>query len=345
VSFRPDPIDPVPDETVRVARAAVPKGSRYLQMRDALGTTLADAGFAALYPARGRPVEAPWRLALVTVMRFAGGLSDRRAAGAVRARVDWKYALGPDLTDPGFGFSVLSECRTRLIAGSAEHLLLDRLLAARTDEAPAWAQRRVPAAWRERYGRRIEEYRLPRGQAERHASIATVGDDGPALLAALGAPQMPSAWRELPAVAPLRRVWGQQFDAATGRARRRGPKEWPPATDHIETPRDAEARDGLKRGVAWTGDKVHATETCDDDRPHLITDVATPLAPEADAEQLASIEEDLAHKDLTPAQDLVDAGDVRGRNLVGSRERPGIDPIGPVAADHQWQAGQGRGRV
>jgi hypothetical protein len=68
VTLRSDPVGPIPDGAARVARAAFPRGSRYLQMRDVLGTIFADADFAALYPARGRLVEAPWRLALVTVM-------------------------------------------------------------------------------------------------------------------------------------------------------------------------------------------------------------------------------------------------------------------------------------
>jgi len=75
-----------------------------------------------------RAAEAPWRLALVTVLQFAEGLSDRQAADAVRARIDWKYALGLSLEDPGFDFSVLSEFRARLIAGAAEQRLLDLLL-------------------------------------------------------------------------------------------------------------------------------------------------------------------------------------------------------------------------
>src|SRR4030095_10487895 len=55
-------------------------------------------------------------------------LADRQAAEAVRARIDWKYLLGLDLTDPGVDFSVLSEFRDRVLAGSAEELLLDKLL-------------------------------------------------------------------------------------------------------------------------------------------------------------------------------------------------------------------------
>ncbi len=130
MSLQPHPIGPVPEETARVAQAAFPKGNRYMQMREALGAVYDDASFAPLFGRRGRPAEAPWRLALVTVMQFAEGLSDRQAAEAVRGRIDWKYALGLDLSDPGFDFSVLSEFRARLVEGAAEHLLLDSLLTA-----------------------------------------------------------------------------------------------------------------------------------------------------------------------------------------------------------------------
>ncbi len=66
--------------------------------------------------------------ALVTIFQFAEGLSDRQAADAVRARIDWKYALGLELTDPGFDFSVPCEFQSRLLAGGAEERLLDRML-------------------------------------------------------------------------------------------------------------------------------------------------------------------------------------------------------------------------
>src|SRR3954464_2272809 len=72
-----------------------------------------DAQFAPLFPSRGQPAEVPWRLALVTVLQFAEKLSDRRAAEAVRGRIDWTYLLGLELADPGFDASVLSEFRTR----------------------------------------------------------------------------------------------------------------------------------------------------------------------------------------------------------------------------------------
>jgi len=55
-------------------------------------------------------------------------MSDRAAADAVRGRLDWKYLLGLELTDPGFDHTVLSEFRSRLATGQAEQQLLDRLL-------------------------------------------------------------------------------------------------------------------------------------------------------------------------------------------------------------------------
>src|SRR5438445_4471238 len=128
MSLHPHIIAPVPEETARVARAAFPKGHPYLTFRDALGTVLQDEDFAAVFPLNGQPGLPPWRLALVTIMQFRENLADRQAAEAVRARIDWKYLLGLELTDPGFDFSVLSEFRDRLLASSAETLLLEKLL-------------------------------------------------------------------------------------------------------------------------------------------------------------------------------------------------------------------------
>jgi transposase len=90
MSLHFEPMGAVPDETARVARAAFRKGNVYMQMRDVLGSIYTDAQFADLFAPRGRPAEAPWRLALVTVMQFGEGLADRQAAEAVRARIDWK---------------------------------------------------------------------------------------------------------------------------------------------------------------------------------------------------------------------------------------------------------------
>jgi transposase len=128
MSLHSNPIGEIPAETVRVARAAFPKGTVVTRLRDEFTELYCDKDFETLYPRRGQPALAPWRLALVTVFQFLEHLSDRQAADAVRSRIDWKYALSLELDDPGFHFSVLTEFRARLVAGHAEYLLLDRML-------------------------------------------------------------------------------------------------------------------------------------------------------------------------------------------------------------------------
>ena len=128
MSLQPQDPPSIPEETCRVARASFPKGTPCLLIVDALGAIYKDSQFAALFPRRGQSAEAPGRLALATVLQYMEGLSDRQAADAVRGRIDWKYALGLPLTDPGFDHTVLSEFRSRLVDGKAERLLLDTLL-------------------------------------------------------------------------------------------------------------------------------------------------------------------------------------------------------------------------
>jgi len=90
MSLRPTVSGDVPASTATVARAAFPQGNAYLRLRDHLGTIFTDAQFAPLFAHRGQPAECPWRLALVTLLQFAENLSDRRAAEAVRGRIDGK---------------------------------------------------------------------------------------------------------------------------------------------------------------------------------------------------------------------------------------------------------------
>jgi transposase len=115
--------------TAQVARAAFPKGCPAIRIRDALGELFDDGQFAGLFATRGRPALSPARLALVSVLQFAEGLSDRQAADAVRGRIDWKYALGLELADTGFDASVLSEFRARLAVDDQAERLLGQMLA------------------------------------------------------------------------------------------------------------------------------------------------------------------------------------------------------------------------
>lgn len=129
MSMRPHDFSIIPEDTARVARAAFPKGNRYLTLRDELGVIYMDSLFAALFSTPcGRPAESPGCLALVTVLQFAENLSDRQAADAVRGRMDWKYLLALELTDPDFDYTLLHEFRQRVLDNGAERQLLDAVL-------------------------------------------------------------------------------------------------------------------------------------------------------------------------------------------------------------------------
>jgi transposase len=392
MSLKAIPVPPVPEETARVARTAFRKGkgSPWINLRDELGALYQDADFAALFPADGRPAEAPWRLALVTCFQFAEGLSDLQAADAVRSRIDWKYALSLPLDSPGFDDSVLSEFRTRLLEGQAEALLFDKLIELcrerkwlktrgrqRTDSthvlasirslnrleniartfqhalntvatvAPDWMRARLEAEWGDwpgRYERRLDEYRMPKEEGARTRLAVQIGLDGGALLDALEAEPTLACLLQAPAITTLRRVWLQQYYADSGGTQWRTEKEHglAPSAVRIVSPHDVEARHGCKGETSWEGYKAHLTESCDEDLPHLITQVTTTAATTPDHVALPSVQQDLAAHDLLPDEQLVDGGYVESGTLVESQRRQ-IKLCGPARPDTSWQARAGSG--
>jgi transposase len=386
MSMRPQEISPVPEETARVARAANPKGNVYMSMRDELGSIYQDQMFTALFARRGQPAEAPWRLALVTVMQFMEGLSDRQAAEAVRERIDWKYALSLELSDPGFDFSLLCEFRARLLAGEAETSLLHALLELcksrgwlkargrqRTDSthvlaairdlnrlecagetlrhtlnvlaevAPDWLLDQIDEEWFDRYSRRFDEYRFPKAQTQRLELAETIGADGHRLLAAVYESSAPAWLAELPAVETLRRVWVQQFVVQEGHCHWRSDENIPPPALIIASPYDLDARLGVKRNHGWIGYKVHLTETCDEDMPHLIVHTQTTAATTPDWGMTEPIHGALEQENCLPSRQVVDGGYVDAETIVSSRSKYNVEVLGPVPLENSWQAKAGQG--
>jgi len=377
MSLQPHAIDPVPEETARLARAAYPRGNVYIQLRDELGTIYQDQSFAHLFAHCGKPAEAPWRLLLVCLLQFAEGLSDRQAADAVRGRLDWKYLLSLEATDSGFDASVLCDFRVRFLKDEAEQLILQPLLdiamkrgwlkphgKQRTDSthvlgairalsrletvgetmratlnvlatvAPDWLRPQILPDWFDRYEKRCEAYRLPKGKAERKHYAEVMGADGRHLLSAIYDPHAPCWLREVPMVQILRQVWVQQYYAteeATMQWRDDG--DLPPAALLIHSPYDVEARLSVKRDILWAGYKVHLTETCDDETPHLITHVETTTATTYDGAVTETIQTALAAKGLLPEEHIVDSGYLDAELIVSSQKTHGLTLLGPVPLD------------
>jgi transposase len=144
--------------------------------------------------------------------------------------------------------------------------------------------------------------------------------------------------RELPAVQVLRQVWAQQYWIQDGQARWRTTEEMGPAAERITTPHDPDARYSTKRSVSWVGYKVHLTETCDPDGPHLITHVETSPATDDDGTALLDIHADLACKERLPQQHLVDTTYASAELLVRSQREYQVELVGPVRPDVSWQA-------
>ncbi|WP_280428668.1 IS1182 family transposase [Nocardia brasiliensis] len=133
MSLGPEPAKTVPPLTVRVARASNPRGTTAMWIRDRLESLWSNEDFADWYPRDGRPGLSPAQLATVCVLQYVLDLSDRQAAEAVRCRIDFKYALGLELDDPGFHHSVLCDFRDRLAEGDRADRLLDLALARLTE--------------------------------------------------------------------------------------------------------------------------------------------------------------------------------------------------------------------
>ena len=375
----------IPEETVRIAKAAFPKGNVYIKLRDELSTIYTDEMFADLFPRVGQAAESPGRLAMVTVMQFAEGLSDRQAADAVRSRIDWKYMLGLELGDPGFDYSVLSEFRGRLVTGEAEERLLDHLVEAfkakklikerarqRTDAThiqaavrrvnrlekvgetmratlndlagvdPDWLRIRLPQDWYVRYGERVESYRLPKGEKEQQQLGTQIGEDGYQLLTWVYE-EGSSTVKERPSVEILRRIWVQEYCQKDDQIVWRGPDDLPPSELMIDSPYDIEARYSEKRGQGWVGYKMHVTETCDEELPHIVVHVDTCPATQNDNQMLPRLYQDLAAKDLLPAEHLIDQGYMSSRHVVTAETSFGIETLGIPMPDSSWQAKAGKG--
>jgi transposase len=209
--------------------------------------------------------------------------------------------------------------------------------------APDWLRSWVPALWYDRYARPFADYHLPAAREARYALAEEIGADGFQLLQRAYAAETPGWVRAVPAVQVLRQVWLQQFYAPAERVRWRSAEDLPPGALLISTPYDPEARYNTKRDTNWTGYKVHLTETCDLDTPHLLTNVETTPATTPDFELTEQIQEHLAHRDLLPSAHYLDTGYMSVEQVVTSQKQYGIDLVGPVPDETTWQAQAGEG--
>ena len=195
------------------------------------------------------------------------------------------------------------------------------------------AQADIPN-WVERYEARASEYRLPKSKTKRQLWVEQVGQDGVTLLSAIYADAQAASLRTVPAVETLRQVWIQNYTWQDEKLVYRDNDNLPPAGRYISSPHDTAIRYASKRTTAWTGFKVHVTESCDEERPNLITNVETTSATVADDAVTASIHASLAEHAHLPSQHIADTGYVNSELLVSSQQDYGLDLIGPTRQDN-----------
>lgn len=289
-----------------------------------LGADLDYAGFAAsdLSEFRSRLLahEAAERL-------FEKPLARMKALGLVKEggqqRTDSTHVLA----------AIRTLNRLELVGETMRHTLNQLAL-----EGRAWLTNWVPSEWFERYASRIEEGKLPQDESKRKALAQTIGEDGQDLLKRLYDEQTPDFLRQVPAVQVLRLVWLQQYQVVDDQIGWRLAGNVPPAEIMINSPYDPEARFSRKRTTTWTGGKAHLTESCDPDRPHLLTHIETSMATEPDFQTLPKIHTALAQKGLLPAEHTLDAGYMTINNFVESHAHHGVELVGPMRPDTSPQA-------
>ena len=321
----------------------------------ALGLELDDPGFdpTVLSEFRDRLVrEELVRLALDALLERLVEQKLIKAGG--RVRTDSTHVLG-----------AIRNLNRLELAGETLRATLEALAVAH----PVWLTAVIDPAWQQVYGARIDNMHLPSSQAKRAELMIQFGRDGYHLLDQIYAPSAPEWLRRIPAVDVLRRVWIQQFyrhvDTATGgqevRRREAAPDGdgLPPGHLQIISPYDLDARYSIKRDTGWGGYKVHFTETCNPptpttdpgagrhpkrgEAPNLITNVATTTATVSDFSMTTPIHQQLADKDLTPDQHLVDSGYPSADIIVAAARLYGITLVSPMMQDHSAQARAGTG--
>lgn len=208
---------------------------------------------------------------------------------------------------------------------------------------PDWLRAHAPQDWYDRYGMRMEDFRFPKEATKRQALAEQIGQDGWELLSWVREGEAPAWLREIPAVEILRQVWVQQFWVEEGQLRWRSDDNIPLASRLISSPYDPQDHMSIKRTTVWTGYKVHLTETCDEETPHLILHVETTPATTQDIEMTNVIHQQLERKHLLPSEHLMDTGYADGDHLVTSQNQYGVEVLGPVVQLGNWQAKEAQG--
>jgi transposase len=267
-------------------------------------------------------------------------------------------ARGKQRTDSTHVLAAVRQLNQIELVGESVRACVEALAAA----APDWVKACLDAGWQDRYGARVDSWRMPASKTKRAALGGDYARDGVALLRAVWDPASPSWLGQLPAVGVLQRVLIQNVVVEVDhggreviRLREADTDGLPPGRCRIISPYDTDARWGGKRDLTWPGYKLHISESCDaqapagpaDDvpgtPPNLITNAATTDASVPDVAMTEPIHTDLAGRGVPPGEHYVDSGYPSADLLVSSLTDFGVRLVTPMLADTSPQARAGEG--
>ena len=360
----------IPEDTAELGQELLEEDNIYRQVGDKLSDLLKDEDFVWMYSSTGGPALSPVILALVLVFQMMEKLPDRLAAGMVRVRIDWKYALHLPLDWAGFHFTNLSHFRQRLIENEAEYLVFDRLvqrlvetgfirtrgkqrtdsmsilgkiaklsrleLVLETIRVALFALKKVNPDWLEK--------NVPAAFVEKYGvkkqSYKMTKEEAGAELRQAGADglwllrQLEEAIAEvgeMEEVKTMREIWEQQFE--WDKEGYEGPREKLEGHGLLQSPHEPEARYREKRDKNWQGYVGQVTETAEDKgEANFITDIGVTDAQESDVRSLPAVQERLVEREVPPGEQDVDQAYVSGTSLAQSREQ-GIKLMGAIAPE------------
>ncbi|MFE7115002.1 IS1182 family transposase [Streptomyces sp. NPDC057654] len=311
-------------------RAAADAVRTRIDWKYGLGLELDDPGFdhSLLSEFRARLAEGDRADQLLQLM-----LDRLVEAGLLKGR-------GRQRTDATHVLAAVRRLSRLELAGESVRAALEEIAGA----DPDWLMPLIEPEWAKRYGRKVEIGKVPGGKAAVRECAEEFGRDGQKLLAAAWAADAPSRLRMLRQVEILRQVWIHQYHwDREGYLRWREGTALPPASLRFDSPYDTDAHYCVKRDVEWSGYRVHFTESCDRDVPHLVVHVATTIAPVQDGQLTDKIHDDLATRRLAPAEHIVDTAYLSPAHIERAQRVHGITLLGPILADNSRQAKAGSG--
>ncbi|MFG2276999.1 IS1182 family transposase [Streptomyces chartreusis] len=306
-------------------RAAADAVRTRIDWKYGLGLELDDPGFdhSVLSEFRARLAEGSRADQLLQLM-----LDRLVAAGLLKGR-------GRQRTDATHVLAAVRRLSRLELAGESVRAALEEI----AEADPDWLVPLIEPEWAKRYGRKVEIGKVAGGKVAVRERAEEFGRDGQKLLTAVWAADAPDRLRMLRQVEILRRVWVHQYYwDREGQLRWREGTALPPASLRFDSPYDTDAHYCVKRDVQWSGYRVHVTESCDQGLPHLVTHVATTIAPVQDGQLTEKIHDDLATRRLAPAEHVVDTAYLSPAQIERAQRVHGITLLGPVLADNSRQA-------